>query len=184
MLDRIIGGWQTQGIARIQSGRPFQLTSGRSTFNQRESGVIPTLTRQQLQSHIGVWKTPDKKVYWFDPALIGQDGRADPKYLREPSNPGEFGNTSLVLHGPKFLRFDITAAKRTQIKERLNAELRAEFLNAFNTTNFLIGGAGSAVNATGILGTTFGRTTTAYQDISTTNDPGGRIIQLVLRFNF
>lgn len=30
----------------------------------------------------------------------------------------------------------------------------------------------------------FGRITAAYQDISTTNDPGGRPIQFVLRFNF
>ncbi len=47
-----------------------------------------------------------------------------------------------------------------------------------------MGSASGAVNSTGILGTTFGRTTTAYQDISTTNDPGGRIVQLVLRINF
>ena len=31
---------------------------------------------------------------------------------------------------------------------------------------------------------TFGRFTDAYQDISTTNDPGGRLVQLVVRFNF
>jgi hypothetical protein len=31
---------------------------------------------------------------------------------------------------------------------------------------------------------TFGQTTSYYNDISTTNDPGGRIVQLVLRINF
>jgi hypothetical protein len=31
---------------------------------------------------------------------------------------------------------------------------------------------------------TFGQTTVAYQDTSTTSDPGGRLLQFVLRFNF
>jgi hypothetical protein len=36
----------------------------------------------------------------------------------------------------------------------------------------------------GLGGDTFGRITQAYRDISTTNDPGGRIIQFVGRINF
>jgi len=37
----------------------------------------------------------------------------------------------------------------------------------------------------GTLGqATFGQTTVAYQDTSTTTDPGGRLLQFVLRFNF
>jgi hypothetical protein len=58
-------------------------------------------------------------------------------------------------------------------------------LNAFNNINFLIGSASNDINTLGGFGTaTFGRYTNAYQDISTTNDPGGRLVQLVVRFNF
>jgi hypothetical protein len=58
-------------------------------------------------------------------------------------------------------------------------------LNAFNNINFLVGNAGADLNTLGGLNaSTFGRFTAAYQDLSTTNDPGGRLVQLVVRFNF
>ena len=69
--------------------------------------------------------------------------------------------------------------------ERINLEMRAEALNAFNNINFLVGAADSDVNGAGTLSSAFfGRFTAAYQDTSTTTDPGGRLIQLVLRLNF
>jgi hypothetical protein len=79
----------------------------------------------------------------------------------------------------------LSIVKRVKFSERTNLELRGEFLNAFNNINFLVGNAGADVNALGGLNaTTFGRYTAAYQDLSTTNDPGGRLVQLVVRFNF
>jgi Ca2+-binding RTX toxin-like protein len=69
--------------------------------------------------------------------------------------------------------------------ETVNVELRREMLNAFNNVNFLVGSAGNDVNSVGNLtSTAFGRITNAYQDLSTTNDPGGRVGQLVIRVNF
>lgn len=76
-------------------------------------------------------------------------------------------------------------AKKVKFTERLNLEMRAEALNAFNNINWLVGAAGNDVNSSfGFNTGFFGRYTAAYQDISTTNDPGGRLIQLVLRLNF
>jgi hypothetical protein len=101
---------------------------------------------------------------------------------------GQCGFNNLVIKGPSFFRFDLSLAKKIKFTERMNLEMRAEALNAFNNINFLIGGAGNDVN-TGTSGAAltsgfFGRYTAAYQDTSTTNDPGGRLIQLVLRLNF
>ena len=63
--------------------------------------------------------------------------------------------------------------------------MRLEMLNAFNNINFLVGSAGNDVNTLGsFTSSSFGRMTAAYQDTSTTNDPGGRIGQVVFRFNF
>jgi hypothetical protein len=63
--------------------------------------------------------------------------------------------------------------------------MRAEFLNAFNNINFKIGSQTAADTAvTNFSGATFGQTAAAYQDLSTTNDVGGRMIQIVLRLNF
>jgi len=98
---------------------------------------------------------------------------------------GDCGFNNLVLKGPNFYRADLSIAKRIRFNETMNAEIRAEFLNAFNNINFLVGSASNDINTLGGAGTTtFSRYTAAYQDISTTNDPGGRLIQLVLRFNF
>jgi len=89
------------------------------------------------------------------------------------------------LHGPHFTRFDLSFVKKTKITERINFEFRAEFLNAFNNINFKIGSLSSDTSTGGTLSSTaFGQITNAYQDPSTTNDPGGRLIQFVARINF
>ena len=89
--------------------------------------------------------------------------------------------------------------KKTAISETMNVEFRAEFLNAFNHQNFYFGRSAASGNGgvRGFLGAgatngepasinsgTFGRIFNAYQDTSTTNDPGGRLIQFVICFNF
>ena len=98
---------------------------------------------------------------------------------------GQCGFNNLVIKGPSFFRFDLSLAKKVKFTERINLEMRAEALNAFNNINFLVGAADSDVNGAGTLSSAFfGRFTAAYQDTSTTTDPGGRLIQLVLRLNF
>ena len=95
------------------------------------------------------------------------------------------GFTRVMLYGPRFTRFDLSAVKRTRITERFDVEFRAEMLNAFNNINFIVGNpANDTVNIGGFGTNTFGQVTEAYRDTSTTNDPGGRLIQLVLRINF
>ena len=55
---------------------------------------------------------------------------------------------------------------------------------AGRATSVRVSGASASAASGGFGAATFGRYTAAYQDISTTNDPGGRLVQLVLRFNF
>lgn len=108
---------------------------------------------------------------------------------------GQCGFSNLILEGPRFVRFDMSVAKKIRFTEGTNLELRVELLNALNNINFLVGGSAAVddgkLTATNLglqtpnySAATFGRVTAAYQDISTTNDPGGRPIQFVLRFNF
>lgn len=192
-VNKLIGGWEFHGITRLQSGAPFQLTSGRLTFNAgigggHDSGVILKngLTREALQKMLKIRKTADGRVFFFPESLVDPvTGRANPEFIDSPRTPGEFGQF-VFLHGPKFIRFDLSVAKKTRITETANLEFRAEFLNAFNHINFLFArsAAQSSAGAHSINSTDFGRITTAYQDTSTTDDPGGRLIQFVLRFNF
>ncbi len=186
IINRIIGGWQFEGIARIQSGSPFILNTGgtRETLNQYDSGVVALVSRSQIQSQIGVYKMGNGTVDWINPSYIGTDGRASGAYIVPNTTPGVVGDPYFYLYGPHFIRFDLTASKKTTIAERVNLELRAEFLDAFNNVNFIVGSPTSTTNSINITATSFGRLTNGYQDISTTSDPGGRIIQLVMRLNF
>jgi hypothetical protein len=59
-------------------------------------------------------------------------------------------------------------------------EFRAQALDVFNLTNFLP----STSSTTGNTGASFGQVTTAYRDLSGTFDPGGRILEAVVRVNF
>jgi hypothetical protein len=105
--------------------------------------------------------------------------------LTTPTTGGGCGFANLVLKGPAFFRSDLSIVKRIRFTENTNLELRGEFLNAFNNINFLVGSAGNDLNTlTNFTSSAFGRMTNAYQDLSTTNDPGGRLVQLVVRFNF
>jgi hypothetical protein len=202
VVGKILEGWETDGIIRWQSGRVFGLTSGRATFNQFESGVeVVGMTIAELQKELKIRKDGEAAlrgtVLWLPDDIIENtqkafgliEGTPTGRYLAPPTTPGKHG-TFLWLYGPSLFRADLSIVKKTRITETANIEFRAEFLNAFNHTNFLIGNVGAGdiantdQNTVSVNSLTFGQTSHAYRDVSTTNDPGGRLIQLVLRINF
>jgi hypothetical protein len=188
-LNRIIEGWEINTITRWQSGRVFSVTGGLGgTVNGNDGGVMLIgITPQEVQDALGVRKTTDgtNRVFWFPASLLDvNQQRANSAVLKACNTPGAFCQR-LFLYGPSFFKADWSVAKRTKIGEKFNVEFRAEFLNAFNTINFYYGGnAAATVASASLQSTSFGRMTSAYQDVSTTDDPGGRIIQMVLRLNF
>jgi hypothetical protein len=99
---------------------------------------------------------------------------------------GACGITNLVVYGPRFTRIDASLIKKVTFSENKNLEFRVEALNVINNQNFKVGSfAADTVSLAGTYSNpTFGQTTVAYQDTSTTTDPGGRLLQFVLRFNF
>jgi hypothetical protein len=92
---------------------------------------------------------------------------------------GDCAPRAVILTGPPFVRFDMSAIKKIRLTESANVEVRAEFLNAFNNINFL-----GNTNMTSFTSASFAEVTTAYRDVNNTQDPGGRLIQFVLRINF
>jgi len=200
LVDRLAGGWAIHGQARFQSG---------STFSMGNVQVVG-MTKKELQDAVKIRKTTDatgKGVIFFlpddvilntrrannvTPTGFSTLGAPTGRYLAPPSSNGciqeyvgQCGFANLILHGPSLTRFDISVVKKTKVTERMNVELRAEFLNAFNNINFKIGSQTAAdTSVTNFSAATFGQTAAAYQDLSTTNDVGGRMIQLVLRINF
>ena len=214
LMNALVGGWGFNGNIRIQSGNPFVLntqTVGGATAQQNISNLqLVGMSARDLQRLVGNYRDPDGFIYVFpkdvrdntvkafNVSLTAAGGAA--YTLGAPTGrfiaPAGFGNcaqayigqcgfANLILHGPRFTRFDLSVAKKINFSEHINVEMRLEMLNAFNNINFLVGAAGNDVNALGsVTSASFGRMTAAYQDTSTTNDPGGRIGQLVLRLNF
>ena len=91
---------------------------------------------------------------------------------------GDCARQNLYVTGPLFTRFDLSLVKRVRITEAVNFELRGEFLNAFNNINVL-----ADTNLTNFNNDFFGHVTSAYRDTSNTQDPGGRLVRIVARFN-
>ncbi|HEY6392249.1 MAG TPA: TonB-dependent receptor [Bryobacteraceae bacterium] len=193
IAKKALEGWQLAGNVRLQSGTPFypQLTAY-GTFNQYADGVVlHNMTRDELQSMIGNYKTtnangigqvnylPDS-VITNTKAAFNQGGlsqtQVDPnsKYIG-PAPAGTIGSR-VWFYLPWQRHFDFSLIKVTKLNERgANIEFRAQALNLPNLTNF---------TPNNNIGASFGQTTAAYRDTSGTVDPGGRILEFVFRLNF
>lgn len=157
VLDQILGGWAVSGITRLQSGRPFLLTSGRQTVNQQDAGVVLNgISVQELQKMVKVRPGPNGNVYFFDAQLIGPDGRANAQYLAPPTTPGDFGRF-VYLYGPRLASVDLGIAKRFRTGGSTSFNFEALMVNAFNARNTLVGPTGGATFS--IDSTTFGQET-------------------------
>jgi len=99
---------------------------------------------------------------------------------------GECGFSNLILYGPGFFKFDAALTKKIRLGETKSIDIRATFLDVLNRPNFRIGGWGGDIVSATVGTTTFGQlpSGSAYQDLSTTNDPGGRLIDLTIRIHF
>jgi hypothetical protein len=190
-----LGGWGFNGSVRVQSGNPVNFGNVQ----------LVGMTVKDLQKLIEVRKNPNAVFYLPDDVItntakafavgfaagtnqpIYTNGAPTGRYLAPAGTgncvqpyAGGCGFANLVVKGPRFVRPDLSLIKKFRFTENNNLELRAEFLNAFNAQNFLIGSAANDVNGAPLNGII----TNAYQDTSTTNDPGGRLVQLVIRWNF
>ncbi len=205
VVGRVVSGWEVAGVGRLQSGTPLSLSSGRSTFNGSDGGVmLVNMNAKQLQNNVGLNFTSAVQAngtatgtaYYLPQSLIQNtlaafniSGTFNPNapYIAPCNTEGALCD-HVFLWGPWLSKWDVSLVKRTQIKERLNLELRVQALNVFNHPNIMvptgantsggIGGVGSTISSS------FGQTTTAFRDLNNTNDPGARSLEFVIRLNF
>jgi hypothetical protein len=164
--------WQVNGILTLQTGTPFSIIdSPNLAIIQRANfaaGAQSFLTSGDIESRLDQYFNTSAFVL-SRPILGGGN-------LGMPSNPTfdpyhPFGNTPRnFLYGPGQKNLDLSVVKFIPIKETVRAELRAEFFNVFNWTNFANPNSNIAVPAT------FGRVTATSS--------GPRVIQFALKVNF
>ena len=162
-LDRLIGGWQFHGIARIQSGRLIDLGNVRLVNMTRDDVHKLYELRIDSTTKRKVWMMPqdviDNTVKAFSvsptsPTGYGALGAPTGRYFAPANGPdciesiasgyGDCGVRTLVVRGPLFARFDLSLGKRVSITQRVYVDVLAQILNAFNRVNFTpVGGIGS-----------------------------------------
>jgi hypothetical protein len=122
VLDKLIGGWQWNGIVTVQDGFPFTPLAGSNTSGTGDAN----------QSDVPNWN-PDFR----GKVILGKpDQWYDPRAFVLPTQ-GTFGNVARgSLRGPGLIQFDTSLFKRIQITERLNLQFRIEAFNVFNHANF------------------------------------------------
>src|SRR5262249_23297448 len=154
--EKLVSGWQFNGITTLQSGFPLGLTTAVNQTNSFGGGSRPNNSGRSARLSGPVVKRLDR---YFDTSVFSQPA------------PFTFGNTARTLpdvRAPGIVNFDVSITKVTSITERVSTQFRAEFFNAFNHPNF------------GRPGTTFG--VPNFGVISSALDP--RIIQLALKLIF
>jgi hypothetical protein len=197
VLDGILGGWEFSGNARFQQQRyqmlgvkleGMSVSDLQSVFEIREV-FNPTVGRLQVFSFPQDIIDNTIRAFASDAtSLSGYSSQGAPtgRYIRPASDAscvavfrGDCGAQDINLNGPLFKRVDIKVAKKFGLGAGATFELGMELMNVFDTPNFNHSVAFNPAEPTDTF-----RVTTAYTDINTTADPGGRIGQLTWRISW
>jgi hypothetical protein len=122
--NRLLGGWQINANATIQSGLPFEVAY-RNAFQDRD---VPPNRPDLIGDPYTGGGTRDR---WFNATPIGSPGSA----FARPA-VGTFGDMPRnSLTGPGYWRVDASIFKRIALAKKAALELRLEAVNVFNHVN-------------------------------------------------
>jgi hypothetical protein len=153
---RLTQGWQMEGITRLSSGFPIQLNQGNGDYTLWGSSstdmpdvVGPVQTLNPRKSNPNCPTADGTGCYFLPPP----PGLATPLFPGDTAEagclpsvgafalncvPGTFGTANRrFFHGPGFNNTDFGMLKHTAINERFAFDLRFEFFNIFNHTQFM-----------------------------------------------
>lgn len=192
LVNGLIGGWSANLTGRVQAGTVLTATGvklvGMTEQDlQREfrlrtdpaTGIITTLPDDIILNTRRAFTTSATSADGYG-ALGAPTGR----YLAPASSvdcvqvfAGDCGQRNFYVTGPNFTRFDLNAKKQFPFGNGKAFVLQVDILNLTNAVNFNpVFNPGS--------GATIMQVSSAYQDVSGTYDPGGRLMQLVFRVNW
>jgi hypothetical protein len=190
LVNRLVGGWELDGVGRVQSGQILSFGNVRlvgmtdkelqDVYKIRKtSGIVYILPQDIIDNTIKAFNTSATSADGYS-SLGAPSGRyfapANDASCIQVVN-GDCAPLNHFVTGPKFVRADLSIVKRTPLAGRATAEVRFDLLNAFNNINFTPVASASSSQ-------TIGQVTSAYRDPNNTQDPGGRLGQLMFRVSW
>jgi hypothetical protein len=149
-LPRLTKGWQLQGITRFATGFPVQMGQG----NPVQQGPLcpsglcagdasltgsPSTDMPNLVGSIHIHNpraTPDR-TYFDQSAFTGTVCSLTSAGVLTGPDCGSFGTANRrFFHGPGFNNTDLGISKMIPLNEAMHFEIRGEFFNIFNHTQF------------------------------------------------
>jgi hypothetical protein len=122
-VNIVAAGWTASAIVNVQSGFPFSPQLG---YNPTGNGDTRNPVRPDWNPHFSGTLYPRTAAHYFNAEAFLQ-----------PAS-GTYGNVSRdSLTGPGLSELDFSASKNAHVTERIQVQLRAEFFNVLNHTNFL-----------------------------------------------
>ena len=194
-LNQVIGDWEWDGRARIQSGMMVDFGNYR----------LVGMTDKDLQKMFKIYKRADadgvERIYMLPEDVIEQSiialygaeatsptGWAGPeptgRYIARPDSPecvqaypGQCAPLNHFVRGPWFSMFDMAFVKRFNLGKGMRVEARMDLYNVFDSVNFVpVAGLGSALSGWEV--------TSAATDVNGSQWAGGRMTQFALRFTW
>ncbi len=169
LAGKLSSGWALSAVITLQSGTAlaFLNTNSNNLFGTSSDFAYLDPTNTGCNGSLGIGGSVKSRLNEYfntncftGPPVISSDGGTG------------FGNTKPgLMRGPAQHNVDVSLRKTTQLAERTSLEFRAEFFNAFNSTQF------------GNPDTTFSDGAPAFGQITSTS-VAPRIGQLALKLNF
>ena len=155
----VLGGWEISGVSSFVSGSSFTVTQQVDPFasvGPNGLGMVQDGDIAMRPNQTGPIHKTKTRTQWFSTSSF------------TPASGG-FGNERVgSLLGPGVQKWDIATMKNVNLGEHLRFQLRGEYFNAFNHTNF------ASVDSS-LEDGNFGQVTTAHEP---------RIIQIGAKLNF
>jgi hypothetical protein len=133
VVGRVLEGWELSGIAAFQTGLPYDIFGTVDTLHTAINDRATVINFSALKTVPAMGKfVPSSAVFTGEnPAAFNPDDGTIPIPFDIPSNVGRNH-----WYGPGINNWNFNLAKTTAINERLRFQLRFEFYNLFNRTQF------------------------------------------------
>ena len=202
-MNYLVGGWEFDGAARIQSGDVLNFG------NVRLVGMSDRDLQDMFKLYFQTDADGKQRIYMLPQDVINNSiiamtkwSATDPsgftggvaptgRYIAFPSSPdcvqayaGQCAPLTHFVHGPMVTKVDMSFVKRFNLGGSRRIEARMDLYNVFNNVNFTpITGLAAASGAAGSALSGW-EVTTAMRDPNASQDPGGRITSFALRFSW